>query len=225
MLMQRQPIALAVATLILGTSASQADESIVKEQRKTIPMPVIEVVGKRVNDSKRLTGSVVLMDREQIEAIQPLSTEDALRRVPGINIKSEEETSIVANFGIRGLSASESKSLMLEDGVPVAPGLFIGNERYFNPRIQRIENIEVLKGSASLRYGPSTIGGVVNYQTKTPDEGVLISARAGSYGMQEMSIEAGATSDSGDAFMGVVATHADGNGYMDKDYDMNDVML
>ena len=225
MLTQRQPIALAIATLILGTSASQADESIVKEQRKTIPMPVIEVVGKRVNDSKRLTGSVVLMDREQIEAIQPLSTEDALRRVPGINIKSEEETSIVANFGIRGLSASESKSLMLEDGVPVAPGLFIGNERYFNPRIQRIENIEVLKGSASLRYGPSTIGGVVNYQTKTPDEGVLISARAGSYGMQEMSIEAGATSDSGDAFMGVVATHADGNGYMDKDYDMNDVML
>jgi len=225
MLMQPQPIALAIATLILGTSASQADESIVKEQRKTIPMPVIEVVGKRVNDSKRLTGSVVLMDREQIEAIQPLSTEDALRRVPGINIKSEEETSIVANFGIRGLSASESKSLMLEDGVPVAPGLFIGNERYFNPRIQRIENIEVLKGSASLRYGPSTIGGVVNYQTKTPDEGVLISARAGSYGMQEMSIEAGATSDSGDAFMGVVATHADGNGYMDKDYDMNDVML
>jgi Fe(3+) dicitrate transport protein len=225
MLMQRQPIALAIATLILGTSASQADESIAKEQRKVIPMPVIEVVGKRVNDSKRLTGSVVLMDREQIEAIQPLSTEDALRRVPGINIKSEEETSIVANFGIRGLSASESKSLMLEDGVPVAPGLFIGNERYFNPRIQRIENIEVLKGSASLRYGPSTIGGVVNYQTKTPDEGVLISARAGSYGMQEMSIEAGATSDSGDAFMGVVATHADGNGYMDKDYDMNDVML
>ena len=225
MLMQRQPIALAIATLILGTSASQADESVAKEQRKAIPMPVIEVVGKHVNDSKRLTGSVVLMDREQIEAIQPLSTEDALRRVPGINIKSEEETSIVANFGIRGLSASESKSLMLEDGVPVAPGLFIGNERYFNPRIQRIENIEVLKGSASLRYGPSTIGGVVNYQTKTPDEGVLISARAGSYGMQEMSIEAGATSDSGDAFMGVVATHADGNGYMDKDYDMNDIML
>ena len=225
MLVQRQPIALAIATLILGTSASQADESVAQEQRKAIPMPVIEVVGKQVNDSKRLTGSVVLMDREQIEAIQPLSTEDALRRVPGINIKSEEETSIVANFGIRGRSASESKSLMLEDGVPVAPGLFIGNERYFNPRIQRIENIEVLKGSASLRYGPSTIGGVVNYQTKTPDEGVLISARAGSYGMQEMSIEAGATSDSGDAFMGVVATHADGNGYMDKDYDMNDVML
>ncbi|MDP4789567.1 MAG: TonB-dependent receptor plug domain-containing protein, partial [Haliea sp.] len=89
----------------------------------------------------------------------------------GINTATEDETAIVSNLGIRGLSASESKSLILEDGVPVAPGLFIGNERYFNPRIQRIERIEVLKGSASLRYGPSTIGGVVNYQTKTPDDG------------------------------------------------------
>lgn len=218
------PLSIA-AILASGVVTTQADEAPTAQADRSIPMPVIEVVGKRVDDAKRLTGSVVLVDREQIEAIQPLSTEDALRRVPGINIKSEEETSIVANFGIRGLSASESKSLMLEDGVPVAPGLFIGNERYFNPRIQRVENIEVLKGSASLRYGPSTIGGVVNYQTKNPQEGVLISARAGSYDMREVSVEAGATTASGDAFMGVVATHAESDGFMNKGYDMDDVMI
>ena len=224
--MRTNTLPLSMAAILAGGAVTtQADETQIAQADRSIPMPVIEVVGKRVDDAKRLTGSVVLVDREQIEAIQPLSTEDALRRVPGINIKSEEETSIVANFGIRGLSASESKSLMLEDGVPVAPGLFIGNERYFNPRIQRVENIEVLKGSASLRYGPSTIGGVVNYQTKNPQEGVLISARAGSYDMREVSVEAGATSASGDAFMGVVATHAESDGFMNKGYDMNDVMI
>jgi Fe(3+) dicitrate transport protein len=224
--MRTNTLPLSIAALLAsGAVTTQADEAPTAQADRSIPMPVIEVVGKRVDDAKRLTGSVVLVDREQIEAIQPLSTEDALRRVPGINIKSEEETSIVANFGIRGLSASESKSLMLEDGVPVAPGLFIGNERYFNPRIQRVENIEVLKGSASLRYGPSTIGGVVNYQTKNPQEGVLISARAGSYDMREVSIEAGATTGSGDAFMGVVATHAESDGFMNKGYDMDDVMI
>ena len=224
--MRAKALPLSIAAILAsGVVTTQADEAPTAQADRSIPMPVIEVVGKRVDDAKRLTGSVVLVDREQIEAIQPLSTEDALRRVPGINIKSEEETSIVANFGIRGLSASESKSLMLEDGVPVAPGLFIGNERYFNPRIQRVENIEVLKGSASLRYGPSTIGGVVNYQTKNPQEGVLISARAGSYDMREVSIEAGATTASGDAFMGVVATHAESDGFMNKGYDMDDVMI
>ncbi|MDG0979429.1 MAG: TonB-dependent receptor [Halieaceae bacterium] len=224
--MRAKTLPLSIAAILAsGAVITKADQTPIAQADRSIPMPVIEVVGKQVNDTKRLTGSVVLVDREQIEAIQPLSTEDALRRVPGINIKSEEETSIVANFGIRGLSASESKSLMLEDGVPVAPGLFIGNERYFNPRIQRVENIEVLKGSASLRYGPSTIGGVVNYQTKNPQEGVLISARAGSYNMREMSVEAGATTASGDAFMGVVATHAESDGFMNKGYDMDDVML
>ncbi|KJS08540.1 MAG: TonB-dependent receptor [Gammaproteobacteria bacterium BRH_c0] len=214
---QRLAYAVAMALLPVATLAQVDRES-------STPMPVIEVVGKQLEDVSRMTGSVVLVDREQLELIQPLSTEDALRRLPGINAKSEEESGVVSNIGIRGLSASESKSLILEDGVPVAPGLFIGNERYFNPRIQRMEGIEVLKGSASLRYGPSTIGGVINYQTKTPDDGVLISARAGSFNTREATVEAGGRTESDDAFAGIVATHADSDGFMDKGYEMTDIM-
>lgn len=215
-----RPCPLAAAlTLALLPIVGQA-----QEERDSL-MPTIEVVGSQQGDISRQTGSVVIVDRVQLEMIQPLSTEDVLRRVPGINVKSEEETSVISNFGIRGLSAGESKSLLLEDGVPVAPGLFIGNDRYFNPRIQRVERVEVLKGSASLRYGPSTIGGVVNYQTKTPDDGVILSSRVGSFNMREVNIEAGGRSQSGDAFAGVVATHARSDGFMDKGYEMNDIMF
>lgn len=209
------------------TNAEQASAEQPNGERRTV-MPAIEVIrvtGVYAPHRSDETGTVVQIDRADIERIQPLSTEDILRRVPGINVKSEEETSIVANFGIRGLSASESKSLVLEDGVPVAPGLFIGNDRYFNPRIQRIEGVEILKGSASLRYGPSTIGGVVNYQTRTPDDGVEISARTGSFNMQEVTVEAGNQTRSGDAYAGVVATHSSSDGFMDKDYDMTDIMF
>jgi Fe(3+) dicitrate transport protein len=224
--LSRLSLAVALASVSLSAVAQQttSDESSV-ERKKIMPaLEVIRVVGNADQVLLEQTGTVSIISREQIEQIQPLSTEDILRRIPGINIKSEEETSVVANFGIRGLSASESKSLMLEDGVPVAPGLFIGNDRYFNPRIQRVEQVEVLKGSASLRYGPSTIGGVVNYQTKTPDDGVTITGRAGSFNMQEVSVEAGGKSASGDAFAGIVATHANSDGFMDKDYEMTDVM-
>lgn len=218
-------VAITLALVSLNTVAQQPND-VVEEKNKTI-MPTLEVI-QVLGDTNSVildhTGSVVVVNRAQIEKIQPLSTEDILRRIPGINTKSEEETSIVANFGIRGLSASESKSLMLEDGVPVAPGLFIGNDRYFNPRIQRIEQVEVLKGSSSLRYGPSTIGGVVNYQTKTPDDGVMLTGRAGSFNMQEISLEAGGKNASGDAFAGVIATHATSDGFMDKGYEMTDVM-
>jgi Fe(3+) dicitrate transport protein len=192
--------------------------------REVVKVPAIEVIGRREGAVLRQTGTVHILSRENIEILRPASTDDALRRVPGVNAKTEEETAIVSNIGLRGLSSSEAKSLLLEDGVPVAPGLLIGNDRYFNPRIQRIERIEVLKGSSSLRYGPSTIGGVVNFLTKTPAEGLLFSGRAGSFGTRELMLEAGARSSGGAAYGGVVATHAQGNGFMDKGYTMRDVM-
>ncbi len=195
------------------------------EKKKATPtLEVIKITASSADAHYLETGTVNLVSLEQIKQIQPLSTEDVLRRIPGVNIKTEDETAVVANFGIRGLSASESKSLMLEDGVPVAPGLFIGNERYFNPRIQRVATVEVLKGSASLRYGPSTIGGVVNYQTKTPDDGVELSGRLGSFNTRELSLEAGNRNASGDAYAGIIASHAKSDGFMDKGYDMTDLL-
>ena len=170
-------------------------------------------------------GSVSIVSEEKLKLIQPLSTEDALKTVPGVHIKGEEESAVVANIGVRGLSAAEQKTLILEDGVPVAPGLFIGNGRYYNPRIQHIESIEVLKGASSLRYGPSTIGGVINYQSKTPEEGVAVSGRVGSFGLREATVEAGARSKSGDAQMGVIYTNAQSDGFQDKDYQMQDLMV
>ncbi len=195
------------------------------EKKKATPtLEVIKITASSADAHYLETGTVNLVSLEQIKQVQPLSTEDVLRRIPGVNIKTEDETAVVANFGIRGLSASESKSLMLEDGVPVAPGLFIGNERYFNPRIQRVASVEVLKGSASLRYGPSTIGGVVNYQTKTPDDGVELSGRLGSFNTRELSVEAGNRNASGDAYAGIIASHAKSDGFMDKGYDMTDLL-
>lgn len=226
----RTKIAIAVACSVLTISAvaddTKADDD--NDGKKQLSSPRIEVIrvnGHRMNHAYIETGTVTLINFEQINAIQPLSTEDVLRTVPGVNIKGEEETSIVSNFGLRGLSASESKSLVLEDGVPVAPGLFIGNDRYFNPRIQRMDGIEILKGSASLRYGPSTIGGVVNYITKTPDDGVQLSGRLGSFNMREVNVEAGGKNDTGDAYAGLLATYSKSDGFMDKRYEMSDVMI
>ncbi|GGE39498.1 TonB-dependent receptor [Halopseudomonas oceani] len=216
-LFTRHLVAIAVATAALPAAA-------LADSAATLTLPAIDVVGYGDDDRSRQTGAVVVITREEIERLQPSSTEDVLRRIPGINVKTEEESAVVSNIGIRGLSASESKSLVLEDGVPVAPGLFIGNDRYYNPRIQRMEGIEVLKGSSSLRYGPSTIGGVINYKTKTP-EGVAVSTRIGSFNTREATLEAGGRSSSGDAYAGLVATKARSDGFLDRDYDMTDLML
>ncbi|HSJ48188.1 MAG TPA: TonB-dependent siderophore receptor [Gammaproteobacteria bacterium] len=190
-----------------------------------VRLPRIDVIGESEQDVARQPGAVAIVTTEDLATTQPMSTEDALRNIPGVVIKPEEESAVVANIGIRGLSAADYKSLILEDGVPVAPGLFVGNGRYYNPRIQRMESIEVLKGAASLRYGPNTIGGVINYKTKQPDDGVAVAGRVGSFGYREAVLEAGGSAPSGEATAGVVYTRARSDGFQNKGFEMEDLML
>ena len=48
---------------------------------------------------------------------------------------------------------------------------------YYTPPIDRMSGIEIVKGSASILFGPQTIGGVINYITvdpRTAPEGRMI---------------------------------------------------
>lgn len=209
--------------LLLGLSAGFALAEPVQERQQVYLAPV--TVTGRGQDPGLLPGSVFLVGPEALEQIQPRSTEDVLRRVPGVFIKGEEENAVVVNAGVRGLPAGDYKTLVLEDGVPIQPGIFVGNSRYYNPRIQRMSGVEVLKGAASLRYGPNTIGGVINYLTRMPEDGVSVTGRIGSWNTREGMVEAGGSSESGESRFGVIATRATSDGFMDKSYDMTDVMV
>jgi Fe(3+) dicitrate transport protein len=212
---------LALKTLVISMAAAMA----APVMADTKQLPRIDVVGQGDDAVTKQPGSVAIVTKEELQLQQPLSTEDVLRRVPGINIKGEEESAIVINLGMRGLPADSSKTLILEDGVPVAPSLFLGNGRYYNPRIQRMESIEVLKGAASLRYGPSTIGGVINYITKTPEDGVAVSGRVGSFGLREGTVELGGSNTTGDAYFGLIYTKLESDGFQNKDYKTDDLMV
>jgi Fe(3+) dicitrate transport protein len=209
-------------TLTLAIGAALVPYAV---QASEVRLPRIDVIGESEQDVARQPGAVAVVTKEDLATTQPMSTEDALRSVPGVTIKKEEESAVVVNIGIRGLSAADFKTLTLEDGVPVAPGLFVGNGRYYNPRIQRMESIEVLKGAASLRYGPNTIGGVINYKTKQPEDGLTVGARVGSFGYREAVLEAGGSAPSGEATTGVVYTRARSDGFQNKGFEMEDLML
>ena len=222
---KRRPMANAMALLGASVMLPYTGALMAQEETEGLRLPTILVVGNNPADVSRQPGAVSLVQLEELILRQPRSTEEALRNVPGITIKPEEESAIVANIGMRGLSSGDYKTLILEDGVPVAPGLFVGNGRYYNPRIQRMEGIEVLKGAASLRYGPSTIGGVINYVTKQPRDGVEVTLRTGTWDTREATVEAGASSNSGDASFGIVASQVNSDGFLNKGYETTDIMI
>lgn len=217
----REFMGCAALTTLLGIGVSLGVEA---RDGAVMTLDAITVLGRR-QDASLLPGSVSLVTADMIRPIQPRSTEDVLRRVPGLYVKGEEENAVVVNVGVRGLPAGDYKTLILEDGVPIQPGIFVGNARYYNPRIQRMKGVEVMKGAASLRYGPNTIGGVINYLTKTPDDGVAVSGRVGSWNTREATLEAGTSTPDGDARLGVIATRVRSDGFMDRRYDMTDIMV
>lgn len=196
------------------------------DTKKEFELPRIDVVGTNEKEEiKKLPGAVAVIKKEQLQLMQPLSTQDALKTVPGVVIREEEGMGFIPNIGMRGLDPNRSqKLLVLEDGVPVAPGLFLANESYYSPRIERMEGIEVLKGAAGLRYGPTTIGGVINYKTKAPEDGMRVTTKAGSHGFYQLGIDAGGRSASGDAVGGVSAITSGGDGYRNNGFKMNDIV-
>jgi Fe(3+) dicitrate transport protein len=118
---------------------------------------------------ERIPGSVSVIDKAALETSRVFDFSEALRKAPGINVRDEEGFGLRPNIGIRGLNPTRStKVLLLEDGIPVTYAPYGDNATYYHPPIERFDRIEVLKGSGQVAYGPTTVGGVINYVTPAP---------------------------------------------------------
>ena len=118
---------------------------------------------------RRLPGSVDVIDRETLDRGNVMTTNEALRKIAGINVRDEEGLGLRPNIGIRGLNPTRStKVLLLEDGIPLTYAPYGDNASYYHPPIERFERVEVFKGGAQIGYGPQTISGLVNYITPAP---------------------------------------------------------
>lgn len=118
---------------------------------------------------KRIPGSIELIDEVTLENSRPQTTSEVLRKVSGLNVRDEEGFGLRPNIGIRGLNPTRStKVLLLEDGMPLTYAPYGDNASYYHPPIDRFETVEVLKGSGQILHGPQTVGGVINYITRTP---------------------------------------------------------
>ena len=137
-----------------------------------LTLPSVEVIGVRTNDYRKRTGSSYKLSKDQLERIAPIGTQEALEYIPGINGFADDGIgNSRINVGIRGINPRRtSRTLVLEDGIPIQPALYVYSNMYYNPPVERVENIEVIKGSSSIVYGPQTMGGVINYITSRPRE-------------------------------------------------------
>ena len=116
-------------------------------------------VGAKVPTSLRdIPQTVVVVNRDLMEAQGATSLQDALRNVPGITIGGAEGGQIGNNINLRGFTARTDIYL---DG-------FRDPGQYYRDTFD-LDAIEVLKGPSSMLFGRGSTGGVINQVTKEPE--------------------------------------------------------
>ncbi|HTV85708.1 MAG TPA: TonB-dependent siderophore receptor [Dyella sp.] len=115
-------------------------------------------VGAKIPTSLRdIPQTVVVVNRDLMEAQGATSLQDALRNVPGITIGGAEGGQIGNNINLRGFTARTDIYL---DG-------FRDPGQYYRDTFD-LSAIEVLKGPSSMLFGRGSTGGVINQVSKEP---------------------------------------------------------
>ena len=129
------------------------------------------VIGTKA-DVPRLQGSGAVLDAEDLKPFFHTDVNDILRQVPGVYVRPETGYGFFPNISLRGVDPERSnKVTIMEDGIPSAPAPYADPAAYYSPTAGRMAGFEILKGTSSLKHGPNTTGGVINYlSTPIPEE-------------------------------------------------------
>lgn len=148
------------------------------------PERLADVVGTMIFAGKK-TEVIVLGDLDANLATN--NTRQVFAKTPGVSIWENDGSGIQVGVATRGLSPNRSWEFNVrQNGVDVSSDPFGYPEAYYNPPLEAVERIQVVRGSAGLQFGPQ-FGGLLNYVIKQGDEtrklAVESQQTAGSYGL------------------------------------------
>ncbi|MGF1644395.1 MAG: TonB-dependent receptor family protein [Thiotrichales bacterium] len=188
----------------------------------------ISVQGILPHDLESVPGSFYVIDEYDLEQRRPFSVKEALRAAPGIHVVDEDSAGTHLNIGVRGLDPRRtSRTLLLEDGMPLFLAPYGDPSAHYSTPLDRVQRIEVVKGSGQVLYGPQTIGGMINFVTQpVPTDGVKgsLSTTLGSNEGLDLHGNVGVGGDAGGIM--VDALRKTGDGVRDNhDYEVDEYTL
>ena len=119
-----------------------------------------EIVGTNIYAGKK--NALIILDNVQGN-VSMNNMRQVLAKVPGIQIWESDPSGIQIGIAARGLSPNRSWEFNVrQNGYDIAADPFGYPEAYYNPQLQGVQRIEIVRGQGSLQYGPQ-FGGLVNY--------------------------------------------------------------
>ena len=131
------------------------------QHRDVMMLP--EIVGTKINAGKK--NSLVVLDQVNNVVVNN-SMRQILAKVPGIQIWESDGSGIQIGIANRGLSPNRSWEFNIrQNGADISADPFGYPEAYYNPQMQAVQRIQIIRGAGSLQYGPQ-FGGMINYIMK-----------------------------------------------------------
>jgi Fe(3+) dicitrate transport protein len=126
-----------------------------------------EVVGTSIYAGKK--NALIVLDNVQGNVVNN-TMRQVMAKVPGIHIWESDPSGIQIGIAARGLSPNRSWEFNVrQNGYDISADPFGYPEAYYNPQLQAVQRIEVVRGQGSLQYGPQ-FGGLVNYILRNGSE-------------------------------------------------------
>lgn len=126
-----------------------------------------EVVGTSIYAGKK--NALIVLDNVQGNVVTN-TMRQVLAKVPGIHVWESDPSGIQIGIAARGLSPNRSWEFNVrQNGYDIAADPFGYPEAYYNPQLQAVQRIEIVRGAGSLQYGPQ-FGGMVNYILRNGSE-------------------------------------------------------
>ncbi|RYC67659.1 TonB-dependent receptor [Spirosoma sordidisoli] len=115
------------------------------------------------------------------------NTRQIFSKTPGVTVWENDGSGVQVGVAVRGLSPNRSWEFNVrQNGVDISSDPFGYPEAYYNPPMEAVDRIELVRGGASLQYGPQ-FGGLLNYVLKPAAQDKPFSLETqqtvGSYGL------------------------------------------
>jgi vitamin B12 transporter len=186
-----EPGTFSVRARALGYLPSDTAIAITNGRSTTIDF-VLQRVASRLNPivvrSERDSTNALRFNRQTIEQSARRDLGDLLQSVPGVVITRAGGPGSPSRISIRGSGANEV--LVLVDGNAINSTI-TGEADLSTISLEMVDNVEVLPGAQSARYGGRALAGVVVIETRRAERDASGSASLGAWGERNASMTLG----------------------------------
>ena len=164
---------------VSNLAAPQKEVSFDFKRNNTYSFEEIAVTRKKSNSffirrMKAIEGDILTQGKktevislETIDANKATnSSRQIFARVPGLNIWESDGSGLQIGLGGRGLNPSRNVNFNTrQNGYDISADALGYPESYYTPPSEAVEEIQMIRGAASLQFGPQ-FGGLINYKLK-----------------------------------------------------------